>query len=146
MVLAVGLSLSLLLSADRVRGEQTVQNNDGTAFVVLTPHEAKDLIEKRDGLQLVDVRTEREFYGGALPGSRLVTWSSWSPQSFLQKMQIFDKKKPLLLVCAVGGRSFAAAALLSQNGFREVYNLDKGLTAWVQQRVPLPSRVPGSSP
>lgn len=145
-IFAVGLSLALCFSAGPAGAGQTIQNADGTSFVVVSPLEAKEMIEKVEGLQLVDVRTEREFYGGALPGSRLVTWSSWSPQSFLQKMQGFDPKKPLLLVCAVGGRSFAAAALLSQNGFREVYNLDSGLTAWAQQRVPLPSRTPASSP
>jgi len=60
-------------------------------------------------------------------------------------MQTFDKGKPLLLICAVGGRSFAAAQLLSRSGFKEVYNLDKGLQEWVRLRVPLPAKTPAAS-
>ena len=123
----------------------TVQNGDGTSFVVLSPMESKGLIETQGNLQLVDVRTEGEYMNGALPGSKLVTWNSWSTKGFLGSMQAYDKEKPLLLICAVGGRSFAAAQLLSRNGFKEVYNLDKGLQEWVRLRVPLPSRTPTAS-
>jgi rhodanese-related sulfurtransferase len=106
--------------------------------------EAKELIETREGLQLVDVRTRQEYSGGALPGSALVTYNSWSPKSFLKDMQGFDRKRPVLLVCAVGGRSWAAASLLTRNGFTEIYNLNGGLQAWQQQRVPLPAGTPAA--
>ena len=139
------LAVAAVLSQGPAVAGTTVQNGDGTSFVVLSPLESKELIETRANLQMVDVRTEREYVGGALPGSKLVTWSSWSPQSFLGSMKTFDKEKPLLLICAVGGRSFAAAQLLSRNGFREVYNLDKGLQEWVRLRVPLPARAPAAA-
>jgi rhodanese-related sulfurtransferase len=139
LIVTAALSLAMGLFQGQASAGTTVQNGDGTAFVVLSPVESKELIETRKGLQLVDVRTEQEFYGGALPGSRLVTYTSWSPRTFLEKMQALDMHRPVLLVCAVGGRSFAAAGLLSKNGFKEVYNLDNGLQAWVQQRVPLPA-------
>lgn len=144
LIMTVIFAVVTVLSQSPAAAETKVQNGDGTSFVVLSPMESKKLIETRGSLQMVDVRTEGEYMTGALPGSRLVTWSSWSPQSFLGSMQTFDKEKPLLLICAVGGRSFAAAQLLSRNGFKEVYNLDKGLQEWVRLRVPLPSRAPST--
>jgi len=111
-------------------------------YVALTPLEAKKLIETKDDLQIVDVRTEREYKGGALPGSVLVTYNSWFKGDFMKNMKRFDKEKPLLLVCAVGGRSSEAAYNLAGAGFKEVYNLSGGLSAWARQRVPLPDKKP----
>jgi len=142
IALAVGFSLfagGVMSPALAVRGE-TGAARDGVILLPISPMEAKNLIETREGLQLVDVRTQQEYLNGALPGSKLVTWSSWSTKDFLRKMEVFDKKRPLLLVCAVGGRSWAAASLLSREGFREVYNLSDGLQAWALQRVPLPQK------
>jgi rhodanese-related sulfurtransferase len=118
-------------------GAGTVSRKKAEVYSI-SPVDAKKLIETKDQLQLVDVRTPQEFSGGALPGSTLVTYNSWSPKTFLNQMEAFDREKPLLLVCAVGGRSWAAALALKRQGFQEVYNLNGGLQAWARQRVPLP--------
>jgi rhodanese-related sulfurtransferase len=47
------------------------------------------------------------------------------------------KDKPILLVCAVGGRSYVAAQVMSRQGFQEVYNLSGGISAWVKAGLPL---------
>ena len=141
IALAVGLSImgGAILAPPFFAGGE-IAAAQGAKVLSIPPLEAKKLIETREGLQLVDVRTQQEYLNGALPGSKLVTWSSWSTKDFLRKMEVFDKKRPLLLVCAVGGRSWAAASLLSREGFREVYNLSDGLQAWALQRVPLPQK------
>ena len=136
--LAAGISLTAVLTAPAWGPgprEVWAQQNPVRS---IAPLEAKKLIETTESLQLVDVRTRQEYLNGALPGSKLVPWSSWSTKDFLRQMEAFEKDKPLLLVCAVGGRSWAAANLLSRAGFREVYNLNGGLQAWAMQRVPLP--------
>ncbi|HBW86879.1 MAG TPA: hypothetical protein DEF82_09115 [Crocinitomicaceae bacterium] len=42
----------------------------------------------------------------------------------------FDKKKPLLVYCAAGGRSSKAIKNLSKAGFRKVYDLEGGFDDW----------------
>ena len=116
------------------------------AVVSLTPLQAKELIETKNDLQLVDVRTQGEYQGGALPGSVLVTYQSWYRAPFMKEMERFDRNKPLLLVCAVGGRSSEAAYHLAGAGFKEVYNLSGGLSAWARQRVPLPAKKAQGTP
>ncbi len=107
----------------------------GSSFRTVTPLEAKALIEKRKDLLLVDVRSPEEFQGGSLPGATLIPFWDFAKNRF-----DLPKDKPILLICAVGGRSLACGQLLASQGYREVYNLKGGLDAWVEQRVPLPQR------
>jgi rhodanese-related sulfurtransferase len=99
------------------------------------PISAKALIEARPDLLLVDVRSPEEFRGGSLPGAKLIPFWDFARGRF-----DLPKDRPILLVCAVGGRSLACGQLLAAKGYREVYNLEGGLEAWAEQRVPMPHR------
>ena len=116
-------------------GSSSTQANAEASFRTVTPLEAKALIESRSDLVLVDVRSPEEFQGGSLPGATLIPF--WD---FAKGRYDLPQDKPILLICAVGGRSLACGQLLASKGYREVYNLKGGLDAWVEQRVPLPRR------
>jgi rhodanese-related sulfurtransferase len=116
-------------------GPSSTQANAGASFRTVTPLEAKKLIESRADLLLVDVRSPEEFQNGSLPGATLIPFWDFAKGRF-----DLPKDKPILLVCAVGGRSLACGQLLASKGYREVYNLKGGLDAWAEQRVPLPRR------
>lgn len=103
-------------------------------FQSISPLQAKTLIETRQDLLLVDCRSPEEFRQGALPGSKLIPF--WE---FTKGNYDLPKDQPVLLVCAVGGRSLAVGQLLAAKGYREVYNLRGGLDAWIEQKVPLPA-------
>ena len=116
-------------------GSPSNQANAAASFRTITPLEAKSLIESRKDLLLVDVRSPEEFQGGSLPGATLIPF--WD---FAKGRYDLPKDKPILLICAVGGRSLACGQLLAAKGYREVYNLKGGLDAWAEQRVPIPQR------
>ena len=116
-------------------GPSSIQADAGASFKTVTPLEAKALIETRKDMLLVDVRSPEEFQGGSLPGATLIPFWDFAKGRF-----DLPKDKPILLVCAVGGRSLACGQLLASKGYREVYNLKGGLDAWAEQRVPLPRR------
>jgi rhodanese-related sulfurtransferase len=86
----------------------------------------KYLGEHKEGAYtLLDVRQPWEYEEDHLPGAKLV------PLGDLQEgTQDLDKDKPVLVYCAVGGRSRVAAQLLSGRGFNEVYNLSGGIKAF----------------
>lgn len=109
-------------------------------FSTIGPRETKELIETRGDLVRVDVRSPEEFRHGTLPGFRSIPF--WE---ILKGNHDLPRDRPILLVCAVGGRSLAVGQLLSLKGYREVYNLEGGLEEWVRQRVPLP-RIPTGAP
>lgn len=74
---------------------------------------------------LLDVRQPAEYEGEHIPGARLI------PLPGLKDgRNQLDARKPVIVYCAVGGRSLAAAQLLSGFGFKEVYNLQGGIKAW----------------
>jgi rhodanese-related sulfurtransferase len=116
-------------------GPSSSQDIAAIGFQSITPLEAKKLIETRKDLLLVDVRSPEEFQGGSLPGARLIPF--WD---FTKGRYDLPQGKPILLICAVGGRSLACGQMLAAKGYREVYNLKGGLEAWAEQRVPLPQR------
>ena len=74
---------------------------------------------------LLDVRQPGEYETEHIPGARLI------PLPDLRDgLSQLDKNKPVIAYCAIGGRSLAAAQLLSGLGFKEIYNLKGGIKAW----------------
>lgn len=101
-------------------------------FRSVSPKEAQQLIETRKDLILLDCRTPQELSNGAIESSKLVPF--WA---IMQNKVDLPKNKPILLVCAVGGRSYAAGQILSRQGYQEVYNLSGGISAWKKEGLPL---------
>ncbi len=76
----------------------------------------KDMIAA--GAVVVDVRTEGEFAEEAYPGAVNIPLSSLGNRVG----ELGAKDKPVVLYCASGARSAAAARLLKQAGFTDVVN------------------------
>ncbi|MDQ2728970.1 MAG: rhodanese-like domain-containing protein [Actinomycetota bacterium] len=82
-------------------------------------------IQTVDGLQVVDVRAPGEFAGGTLPGAVNL------PLPRLRTMlSSLDPRHPVLVTCAGGYRSIAAASMLEAMGFSDVRDLLGGWEAW----------------
>lgn len=89
----------------------------------------------RSNVQVLDVRTQREYNSGHIRNAFLADWTDKT--SFQQRVQYLDKTKPVYTYCLSGGRSNAAATWLKENGFLEVYNLDGGMLAWKKSEKPV---------
>jgi phage shock protein E len=77
----------------------------------------KDIIQKylKDDAQLLDVRTASEFNSGHIEGSKNIPFNAID-----QKISSLDKSKPVIVYCAMGGRSNIAASKLKSQGFKVV--------------------------
>jgi len=75
--------------------------------------------------QLLDVRQPGEYEQEHLPNARLIPL-----KELPERLAELDPDKPLLVYCAIGGRSRAAAQYLNGQGFNQVYNLSGGIKAW----------------
>ena len=80
------------------------------------------------GVQVLDVRTAGEYSGSHLKNVMLADWTNKA--QFEERVKYLDKNKTLLVYCAAGGRSGQAAVWLKEQGFKEVINLQGGITAW----------------
>lgn len=96
----------------------------------LTPAEAHALMQA--GAKLVDVRTIPELmYVGRVPGSVFVEWASYpnnarNPEFLDQLAGQVGPEDTLMFLCRSGHRSHAAAAVATQAGFKDAYNVLEG--------------------
>ena len=98
----------------------------------LTPDQALRLIGITPNLLIVDVRSPQELREGKIANSMLVPF--WN---IMKGNHSLPKDRPLLLVCAVGGRSYAAMQILSRQGYTRLYNLKGGMNAWKKAGKPV---------
>lgn len=95
---------------------------------------------KSAGVQLLDVRTAKEFNGGHLKNA---LWADWTDKKeFNRRIQSVDKDRPVYVYCLSGGRSAAAAAWMRENGFTKVMELQGGINAWKGSSKPLEGQAP----
>jgi len=82
---------------------------------IISALKTKSLIES--GAQLVDVRSEKEYQQGAIPGALNLPVNQLE-----QHASTLDTNKPIIVYCRTGGRSATAQLLLKKIGFQEVHN------------------------
>ena len=91
----------------------------------LAASEAASLVES--GATVLDVRTPDEFTAlGHIPGAQLLPVHLFASAPAV----VGDLDCPLLVCCEHGVRSRFASRLLAQAGFRAVYELAEGMSAW----------------
>ena len=77
-------------------------------------------------VQLVDVRTSREFNAGHIKGAK--NFDFFNPSQFKKGVATLDKSKPVYLYCQSGNRSRKAANRLLTMGFNQIIDLAGGTT------------------
>jgi phage shock protein E len=111
VIIAVMLTLSTVAALAAVRN--------------ITSGEAKEMLAKRAKVYLLDVRTPDEYRQAHLKGAVLI------PTSDLQlKYYEVPRDRPVIVYCAVGSRSAAAANFLASKGYKDVYNMADGIVGW----------------
>jgi len=81
---------------------------------------------------LIDVRERDEFTALRVEGAVLLPLSS-----FADTYEQLPRDRPLLMMCAAGKRSLAAADHLTRHGFPDVTNVTGGIIAWRAAGLPV---------
>ena len=89
---------------------------------------------QKEGIQLVDVRTPEEYTEKHIKGAQNFNING---TEFEKQMSTLNKGKPVYIYCLSGGRSGRAADWAAKNGFKEVYNLNGGITSWLGENKPV---------
>jgi rhodanese-related sulfurtransferase len=87
--------------------------------------ELHDMINRKQGLVLVDVRAVGEYEINHIKGAVNIP----APELRWRYKEL-DKNKPVILICSTGHRSSLGASLLKQRGFSDVYNVAGGMTGY----------------
>ncbi|MBT8394050.1 MAG: rhodanese-like domain-containing protein [Bacteroidia bacterium] len=98
--------------------------NENTTL--LSPEEFKENIFNKK-VQLVDIRTPREYQSSHIKGAKNINFYSGSFASQFNKL---DKNKPVYIYCRTGSRSRHASNKLYDMGFKEIYDLKGGIVRY----------------
>jgi rhodanese-related sulfurtransferase len=91
----------------------------------VTVDELKSMLEKKEPVVLIDVRTPGEHREAHIPGSILM------PLSTLGGVTKLPGGGRVILYCRSGSRSRRAYKILSAKGFKGLSDLKGGILAWV---------------
>lgn len=108
-------------------GQQDIKSVDADEF---------EKTISRDGVQLLDVRTEAEFNEGHIASDKVKNIDYRQPDFIEQADGELDKGRPVAVYCRSGRRSLDAARLLAKRGF-EVINLEGGILEWQERGKPV---------
>ena len=86
---------------------------------------------QKEGVAVVDIRTPREYARGHISGVKANI--DFLQSDFLLYMAKYDKSKPIVIYCQVGGRSGKAARMLEEEGFEQVYDYKGGFSDWLKK-------------
>lgn len=121
-------ALTEILQRAKQRGQEQKLPYAGA----LTPQEAAKVLELAPEAKLVDVRSRAELdLVGKIPQSVHIEWSfypGWQANpDFVNHLNMqVDREALVMFICRSGGRSHNAAALATQMGFAESYNVIEG--------------------
>lgn len=98
--------------------------------------------EQIGGAVVVDIRCESDrrrtgVIGGSVAIERSVLEWRADPDSPWRDPRIADLDRRLILICSDGYSSSLAAVSLLDLGFRDVTDVDGGITAWIAEGLPL---------
>ena len=105
--------------------------------------ELKALLSDRPDLLLIDVRTDREWENGHIPGAAFLDFLE---DDFEARAFALPKDRPIALYCAAGGRSEDAMKKMEKAGFRELYNLRGGFYGWEDGGEAVSNEAPATLP
>lgn len=104
---------------------------DGVQVLDVAKYEKK---MTQPDVQLVDVRTPEEFSEGHLENAINIDVTA---DDFDAKVVGLDKEKPVMVYCKSGGRSAKASARLKELGFKNISDLEGGITNWTNEDKPV---------
>ena len=96
----------------------------------ITTQKASDFAQtiSNPAVVLIDVRTPSEYASGHIANAVNIDVESGT---FEQQIASLDKSKTYAVYCHSGRRSANAASIMSKAGFTKIFNLDGGVTEWV---------------
>jgi rhodanese-related sulfurtransferase len=118
--------LSGCSSATTEANKETSTVSKKASFYNITPEEAKKRLDSEKDIILLDVRTKEEYDTGHIKESMLIPVDSLKQEA---EGKLKDKEAPIFVYCRSGNRSTAAAKILVELGYKNVYNLG-GINKW----------------
>ncbi|WP_166442855.1 rhodanese-like domain-containing protein [Phragmitibacter flavus] len=104
-----------------------------TEITHVDPKAAAALIDEKK-VTILDVRTDAEYKDGHLANA---INHDFTEDDFKTQIDTLDKEKPYLIHCQSGARSAKSLKAFKALGFKHIYHLDGGISAWKDASLPV---------
>ncbi|MEB3100800.1 rhodanese-like domain-containing protein [Ferviditalea candida] len=91
----------------------------------ISAEQLKQVMQSPRDKIFIDVRTKDEFKANHIRNFNNIPLANLP--NHLSKL---DKQKEIYVICQSGGRSSSACSLLKKEGFKKIYNVMGGMSAW----------------
>jgi rhodanese-related sulfurtransferase len=106
---------------------------EAAGYTTVDVRTANDALSSNDDAQIVDVREPAEWAETGVPqGAVLIPLAEVESRAPAE----LDADSPVYVICRSGNRSRTASDVLIGLGFTAVYNVDGGVTAWLDAGLP----------
>ncbi len=112
----------------------TASPSFATELIELTPDEAVKVIKTVNNLVILDIRTPGEVSSGHLEDAKNIDFYK---SDFQKRIDSLDKDTPYFIYCRTGRRSGVTIDYMKRAGFKTIYHLTNGITAWREAGLPL---------
>lgn len=130
-VLLIGLALGAFVTL-----LWPMLNRSAAGAKLVSVTEAVMLMNRQKTL-ILDVRDSAEFALGHIAGARNIPLAELSGRR--AELQTF-RDKPVLVMCQSGVRAKTACTILKSDQFSQLHQLNGGLNAWVEGKMPVSKR------
>lgn len=125
-IVLLSLAVTLLFLAGCGGDDYQNTMTQGEGYTVITPEEAKKIMDEATGYVILDVRTLPEYNEGHIEGAILIPDYEIMERA---ERELPDKDQLILVYCRSGNRSKAAARDLVQLGYTNVMEFG-GILDW----------------
>lgn len=106
------------------------------AMQTINPRDVQNLIDSGKAVELLDVRSPREFGDVHAASARSVPLDQLDPVKILA-VRNGEPSQPLYIICATGGRGAKACQKFAAAGFEHAFNVEGGTSAWLAAGLPV---------
>ncbi len=121
-VCGVGIALLSLVCDMEVVASSSAPT---ASFSYLSPEELKEMIDREEVFNLVDIRSFQEYMAGHLPNAVSIPYKEL-PYRYAE----LDFRTMTVLYCETGLSCILAAQMLARLGFSDLYILAGGFATW----------------
>ncbi|RRO15602.1 adenylyltransferase/sulfurtransferase MoeZ [Saccharopolyspora rhizosphaerae] len=119
-----------LIDYDAFCGVVSDDAQQAAANSTITPQELKDMFERGEKFELIDVREPHEYEIVKIDGSKLIPKDRILSGEALAEL---PQDRKIVLHCKSGGRSAEALAALHKAGFADAVHVGGGVLGWANQ-------------
>lgn len=129
VIFSFGVSESI--SADEAKKAAAADKPAAAANVdpitLVSPKDAEKLLATDKNITIIDVRTPEEYGEKHIVNAVNIDFRN---DNFMEEIKKLNPEGKYMVYCRTGGRSTRAANAMKDAGFKNILNLEGGITSW----------------